>query len=868
MAKFKIVFLMFFILTSPLFARDVTIIVTDADIDLPLEGAIVRTREGVQYICDENGAAVIQAPINRQIVIQATYPGYEPSIITIPVSGSVFTIGLRLGGFLQGRELVVEAARPGATETRTGRSIAVTAREITQTGEIGVIEDVMNTIKLLPGVNYSGMFNALPSIRGGHPGDMIASFDGFYINNPYHWGGGFSIFDPRMVQSAQLSHGVFSARYGHTISGLLEISSKAPSPAETLFELGLNTSAANFNLSIPLFGKGGLLFMGRITYYDPVIFLAKQLSGIIPELEPVNFIRKAPYIRSGAISGNYRFTDNLELSATGFFGMDGIGVYYLTTNRSPLLDSDTSIDFDFMNYQVFFTTSLTWNPRSNMLLKFTAGTGYEDMIIDGDMTFEIHNKYFSPTFISMYGSLLAAIGQGTYYQFYENNIIEQKDTQFNLQARLDYDWEIFDRLLLAAGVQELFSISKQQGVQKMLHNVNFSSLDEDDRDEIRALFFPLPVPGNLRVGIPVRFDPNSQNRLLTSSGYILGEYTSRSNRFKAELGVRLDHFILFGKDGYTLRSDPVLNPRLNIDLNILKNKWIFQSLDISAGTGLFSSINDAVFMAEERYDIEKISPNRSWTSVLGIRAEFQEGISLNIEGYYKYIFDRMYVPVSFSLEDVDARPFTDGEGMVWGIDIMLQKHQSRYWDGWLSYSYNWSKYRDPNGRAGGMGITGGNRGDEWYFPSYHRFHNLNLVLNFKPMTSMNIYVRFGLASGVPLSRRVGNAPLSYPVLIYDKANPGQSYFIENYLWPTVLDENNRTTPSLPMDVKFSIFGSNKTGKTRYEVYVAVENVLSLLYSAEGNTRFNTYTGQVDQGNNSASYEIPMPIPSFGFKISY
>jgi len=199
---------------------------------------------------------------------------------------------------------------------------------------------------------------------------------------------------------------------------------------------------------------------------------------------------------------------------------------------------------------------------------------------------------------------------------------------------------------------------------------------------------------------------------------------------------------------------------------------------------------------------------------------------------------------------------------------MLHKVQSRFWDGWLSYSYNWAKYRDPGGRYGVIGYDGGNRGSDWYFPSYHRFHNLNLVVNIRPVQSINIYVRFGLASGVQLSRRTGDGPQSYPVLIYDRDNPDDSYFIEKYYWPSVTDEENRTTPSLPMDIKFSIFGSNRNGKTRYEVYVAVENVLSLLYTAEGNTSFNQYTGEVDMGSSSASYELPIPIPSFGFKISY
>ena len=253
-----------FLSAVPLFARDVEITVIDIDLVMPLEGAIIRSWDGNEYICGEDGKAVIQAPDNRQVVIQAAYPGYETGRLVVTVTGNSFTAALRLSGIMENRELVIEAERPGLSETRTGRSVAVSGREIAQTAEIGIIEDVMSSVKLLPGVGYAGFFDAQPSIRGGDPGDMRASLDGYYILNPYHWGGGYSIFDPRMVESAQLSHGVFSSRYGHSISGLLEITTKKPSPAETQFELGLNTSAANFSLSIPLAGNGGFCLWGAL----------------------------------------------------------------------------------------------------------------------------------------------------------------------------------------------------------------------------------------------------------------------------------------------------------------------------------------------------------------------------------------------------------------------------------------------------------------------------------------------------------------------------------------------------------------------------------------------------------------------------
>jgi hypothetical protein len=857
------VFLFFTALS--IFAREITVRVIDSDLDLPLEGAVIRGWDGNEHICDEDGKAVIQVPDSRQSSVQAAYPGYETGRIIIPVSGDSFTIALRLSGVMQGRELVIEASRPGTSETQTGRSVAVGSKEIAQTAEIGIIEDVMSTIKLLPGVNYSGLFNAQPSIRGGYPGDMGASLDGFYINNPYHWGGGFSIFDPRMVQSAQLSHGVFTVRYGHTISGLLEVTTKKPSATETQFELGINTSAANFNLSLP-FAKGGVLFMGRITYYDPVIALAKELSKVIPELEVINFIRTAPYIRSTAISGNYRFTDNLELSATGFWGMDGMSAYYLSSSRS-IFSSDTSADFDYANYQGFITSSLIWNPRADMLLKFSLGTGYEDAVIDGRMTYEIKKMDFSDFFKDNYSSLISITGQDPdKYDFSQDSSIDHSNFLYNAQARVDFDWELPHDLLVAAGVQEMFSLKKSSGSQHMSYDVRFSRLENKDKDNISNLFSFTP-PDELIVQMPAYYSPDLQNSLLSSSAYILGEYSLFSGRLKIELGLRLDHFVIFGKD-FTVGSDPVISPRLNIDFNILKNAGPLVSLDLSAGTGLFSSVNENIFDAEKKYGIDYMKPNRSWTSVLGLRFQFPESLSLNIEAYYKHIFDRMYVPVGLTTDEPSVDPRFDGEGRIWGIDIMLHKIQSRFWDGWLSYSFNWTEYRDPGGKLGALGYDGGNRGSDWYFPSFHRFHNLNLVVNIRPVQSINIYIRFGLASGVQQPRRIGDRPQSYPVLIYDRDAPSSSYFIEKYIWPSVTDETNRTTLSLPMDVKFSIFGYNGNGKTRYEIYVAVENVLSLLYTAEGNTSFNQYTGEVDRGNSSARYEIPIPIPSFGFKISY
>jgi len=862
--KFLLFAALLFIGAFPLFAHDVEITVLDHDLSLPLEGAIVRLWDGSEHTCDENGKAVFQAPDNRQVVIQAAYPGYETLRVVIAVTGNSYTAALRLSGIMESRELVVEASRPGSSETRTGRSIAVSGRDIAQTGEIGIIEDVMSTVKLLPGVGYAGFFNALPSIRGGDPGDTRASLDGFYVYNPYHWGGGFSIFDPRMVESAQLSHGVYSARYGHSISGLLEITSKKPSPAETQAELGINTSAANFNLSLPIANKGGILFMGRITYYDPVISIIKKLSDDFPSLAIVNSINVAPYIRNAAITGNYRILDNLEFTATGFWGMDGVGAAFA--------NSLSSLNMDWTNYQGFINTSFLWNPRNDMLLKFGMGIGYEEVMMDGGMKIYLKSRYFTSGADWFYYKLKENSGKlYNPYDLFLEDIYKQSDKAVNVQGRFDYDWDMGNGFLLAAGIQEMFSQHSTVGNQKVKIEKNFKSFDEETQ---KKLFddmgiddpeFRNYIDDYLVVNIPLNYSPDARNSLFITSGYFIEEY--HIGKLKTELGLRIDHFYLMG-DNFSIQSMPVLNPRLNLDFNVFKKSGFFQSLDLSAGTGLFSSINNTMYAAEEKYEIGEMKPNRSLSSVFGTKLEFKNGLFFNIEFYYKYIFDRMYIQISAEPAGESILPYFDGEGKAWGIDLLLQKLQSRYWDGWISYSYSWVKYRDPSAANADMGISGGLRGDDWYFPSYHRFHNLNLILNVKPVQKINLYMRFGIASGVQQSKRITEKPYSYPVYVYNEDDPSNNKFIEMYYWPSRRDEENRTTLSFPMDLKFSIFGSNKTGKTRYELYVAVENVLALLYNAEENTSYNRYSGQIDEGSTSASYEIPVPVPSFGFKISY
>jgi hypothetical protein len=820
----------------PLYARDIEITVEDTDLSLPLEGARIRSWDGQEYTGDEEGKVLLVVPDDRQVVIHATYPGYENARLLIPTTGTSFTIALRLSGILENQELVIEAPRPGVSETKSGRSVAISAKELSRTAEIGIIEDVMTSIKLLPGVGYAGMFNAMPSIRGGTPGDLTAVLDGFYIEQPYHWGGGVSIFDPRMIQSAQLSHGVFSSRYGHTISGLLEVSSRKPSSTETELELGVSSSATNLNLSFPLWGKGGVMVMGKITYWDPFIWAAKQF------VEEVRYITVAPYIRSSAFSANYRFTQDLEWTAHGFIGGDGVGGYYQNESQADGLISKNDMDFSWDNKLGFLITGLTFNPLPSMVLKATAGGGFHSAALDARIQNDVHVPY-SPGFLVNFGDHLEA---GTSAYDLTNDLgDEMTELTINYQGRFDMDWDLTHGFLLAVGVQELYS----QWIEEESAHIWQESLDVE-----KTALEGTPWYSHY----PVTFSNDVRNQGFFSSGYTLLEYTSPQQRFGAELGLRLDHLYFVGED-FSIQTAPAVNPRLNLDFGILKNKGLLDSLSLTVGTGLFSSMNTNLIYINKNSGIGDfdMKQSRSWTSILGTKLDFSQGYSLTVEAYIKRVFDRAYMSLVTQGDTLVSDYQFDGEGRIWGFDLMLQKLEARYWDGWISYSFNHARYRNPARNAE-------DDDPDWYYPSFHRFHNLNLVLNIKPLRSFNVAVRFGFASGAPKS--VVGEVTSYPVLVTD-AN-GKETVIEKWKRSSRYSDTERDGFALPLDIKCSFFKFNPQGKVQSEVYVAVEDALAFLKTRQSNTTFNSYTGQEDEGSTTANYQLPIPMISLGFKWSY
>jgi hypothetical protein len=73
---------------------------------------------------------------------------------------------------------------------------------------------------------------------------------------------------------------------------------------------------------------------------------------------------------------------------------------------------------------------------------------------------------------------------------------------------------------------------------------------------------------------------------------------------------------------------------------------------------------------------------------------------------------------------------------------------------------------------------------------------------------------------------------------------------------------------MPLDIKLSFFHFNPAKKSHREIYINLENLLTLVYHPAGAKGFDEDTGREVTGLSIASYDLPIPLVTFGIKWSY
>jgi hypothetical protein len=828
---------------SCLFSKEIRLKIIDKELDIPLEGVKVLISNSENFLTDADGNVTIKVDdkIIQQTVV--TYlPGYEQKKIIIKEFDKEILVSMVLAGVLEGEELVIEGKKTGKTDDKSGQSNVIDKEQLKSTANIGIVEDVMTSIKTLPGVGFTNGWGVLPSIRGGDPNELTAVYDGFIVRYPFHWGGAFSIFNPNIVESAKLSNGVYSAKYGLAISGLLEVTSKKADDNVFKINFVASSTTSELFLQIPMTKKSGLLIGGRLTYYSLIIMAMKDYlasQGVEYSIPP--------YICDAYLKWFFKPDDRFEWYINGFFGSDGIGMkgsneYEVDENGKTTnvkKDIKSIFDFKWYNYDAIVTTGFKILPNDKVFIHILTGYNFHSSGPDAQISQE-GTKQYTSLFINTYHPAGTGFTVPKSTGWFKNTTI-----MHDVQGRIDTDISLHEKVMMSFGGGMIF----------------------DYFDHTESGSFYQVVRG---VGLPayekVSFNIDSSNKkLLSSFLYLNFNFIPMPNVLSIELGMRIDHAFLIGKD-MTLNTYPVPNPRFYISYTPVRNLKYLDYLTLSLGTGLFSKMPDSDFIADKKYGIKdfQIGATKALTNVLGMELGFPMDFRIKIEGYYKFYFDRVYVNNILNSDNSYTLAVNgDGIGHVGGFDIMLERKISRYVDGWISYSFVYERLLNPttNGVSGNVNSNGEPTGEgNWYYPSYHRMHNLSVVINIRPVPWMTITPKLSFATGTPMKKK--ESTQMYPAINQDN-NDVMELYSSNYVY----DDNLRNGFSIPLDLRLGFNYYFPKSKVQMEAYIAVENLFAAVYSPAGATQVDQYSGKEIKGTE-ANFSIPIPMPSLGIKLNF
>lgn len=863
--KKVITFVLSVFFTVCLFATEFHISVIDSDIDIPLEGVVLSlsNKAAGPWETDFNGECTVTIDdFSSAVILQAYLPGYAIKKIRLTEDKIDVVINLSIEEVIEGKELVVEKEAYQRADAESGVSVALTKEQIQTTSLIGVIPDVMTTIKTLPGVAYAGSFCQQPSIRGSYPYETACVFDGMYVLQPYHWSGTISIFDPLMVDSVKLSHGIFSAQYGHATAALLDVNSVNPVGDTVKINASISSIQTDIYGQIPITDYLGAVvglrmsYMNTIPWFYDTFGITKLLSK--RQIEKISDYIKMPYMYDYYAKLTYAPTDRITLGLNAFLGMEGLGAH-LTTDTEP--ENLTKPDPAFENYYIdyyrnehlkteakwdnvfgFGALNFKWLPIDQ--LQFVTDASYNiydssiNVLLDGktDMKYSFMD-YEYPTGSFKYWGESSDV---EYFKYIDSYYIEL------FQGKVAGTYQLNDLNIFSLGVEELFQ--RKTFENELNSKFCYWNIDWKDGDT-------RPEPEIPADSVENEYSKLDGNRVFNTVGYTYWEFGSDTSKLKGELGLRFENYYLKRKDDkISFATQPYFNPRASIQWTPVRYGKYLDKLTLSAGSGVFTKMVDQVLDLTPEYKISKetVKPDRNAFGLLGAQIDFLENFSFQTEAYYKYYMNRFYT-VKTQLDEIDENgnvlvdlsPYSNGIGHVAGFDCMLHKKTGRYLDGYLCYSFVFSRYKNPSGYDREKWVDKSEGGDPlgiWYYPYFHRFHTLNAVVNYRPVTGLTLTLSGGVTSGSPKEEW------------------------NEQMGKNVYNDKSRYGCIFPVNFRVAYSNYAFTSKYKWELYLGIENMLGML-NKESVLGAIIYAREINL-SNIANFDTGIPSTSIGFRISY
>jgi hypothetical protein len=255
---------------APVAARSLEGAVREAGTRRPVPGALVAVSAGAESVdvtTDDQGSFVLPLADEARgtVVVAVDTSGYAPFVQTVTLRTDRPTTTV---------ELYVRALPTGETKVRERRSKDAVARgahriEGNEVNELpGTYGDPAKAIENFPGMGRVLLSQGSLFIRGAGPGESAVFVDDYEIPDLYHFTGSTSVINIPFVDSVELVPGVFSARYGRSIGGVVVLRTKKLPTDDVHGFAKADVIDAGAYVGVPVAGNVAVGASARRSYLD------------------------------------------------------------------------------------------------------------------------------------------------------------------------------------------------------------------------------------------------------------------------------------------------------------------------------------------------------------------------------------------------------------------------------------------------------------------------------------------------------------------------------------------------------------------------------------------------------------------------
>ncbi|RLD21642.1 MAG: hypothetical protein DRI69_03465 [Bacteroidetes bacterium] len=232
---------------------------------------VLETGSGIGTSTNEFGYFSLKVP-GKTAHLRVSYLGFITDTTEVSIAGDV--INIRMQKSLTLKEVVIYSDKKDRYHVVSLDGEKIRPDGIESAAGLGGEFDLHQYTVQLPGVTTGTDGIGGINIRGGNNDQNLVLMDGVPIYNPTHAIGVLSVFNPYIINDAQLSTGSFPARYAGRLSSVMDVHTKEGSYRKWGFTGGIGTLSANALIEGPIVkDKVTLLIAGRI--FVPQSFLRK-----------------------------------------------------------------------------------------------------------------------------------------------------------------------------------------------------------------------------------------------------------------------------------------------------------------------------------------------------------------------------------------------------------------------------------------------------------------------------------------------------------------------------------------------------------------------------------------------------------------